>query len=78
MLMIAAAISEESLRKAQYDNLQKDRPELKLPDWFDLPGEITAAIVNGGFDIAAERAAYIMAGGSTRWADDEWNWDVPF
>ncbi len=61
-----------------YHELRLDRPELMLPIASDLCEEYQALVDNPKADVAAERAAYILAGGSTRWSDDEWQSDVPF
>jgi hypothetical protein len=66
------------MSRDEYDALQIERPELKLPDWNELHPLKVDEISSPGFDAAAERAAYILAGGGTRWPHDTWEYDVPF
>lgn len=55
-----------------YHELRLDRPELMLPLAFGLCEEYQALVNNPKADVAAERAAYILAGGVTHWPDDKW------
>ncbi len=78
MTLADDSISKKEARVNKYVLLQKIRPELHLPDWNDLYGWVQTAVLNGEMDVAAERTAYILAGGITHWSRDEWVLDVPF
>ncbi len=71
------SISDE-LEQHRYEMVRAARIELKLPPWNDLDQFYRDAIKEPSFDIANERAAYILSGRSTYWMTDEWEWNLPF